>query len=203
MATGKDLRTIARGPAKSFDPEKVLDLAMKEFWTRGYSATSVSDLREVTGLGAKSLYDTYGGKRELFLAAIDRYGDTIIKDLFDDAIDRLPPLDAMKSIFRTLIKYHKAAPHNGCLLGVAAAEVENDAELAAAVNKHLSHVQKVLEETLSKLPRTASSPPPAELASFLMVLFQGANLVARVDGKTRNAATAVRAAEQLLDQCIE
>ena len=61
---------MTRGPAKSFDPDKVLDKVMLEFWKKGYAATSISDLREATGLGAKSLYDTYGGKRELFIASI-------------------------------------------------------------------------------------------------------------------------------------
>ena len=174
---------------------------MMEFWKRGYAATSVSDLRAATGLGAKSLYDTFGGKREIFLAAIDRYGETAVQRMFDDVADRLPPREAMVEIFRKLIKLHNRAPHQGCLLGVAAAGVEKDPELAAAVNQHLGHIRSVLERTLGGLPLNPSSPSAEELAAFLMVLFQGANLVGRVDDRTGHAESAVRAAARFLDQC--
>ncbi len=189
---------MVRGPSKSFDPDKVLDLAMLEFWKRGYAATSMSHLRQVTGLGAKSLYDTYGGKRELFLAALDRYGETQVKRLFDDVVGTLPAQEALEEIFRKLIHIHGRAPHIGCLLGVAAAQLEDDQELQYAINRQYTHIRDALESALTRLEFKPSAPSPVEMATFLLVLFQGSNLVGRVDIETAYARTAISTAQQLV-----
>ncbi|MCZ2114860.1 MAG: TetR/AcrR family transcriptional regulator [Anaerolineae bacterium] len=60
-------RTIA------FDETQALDRAMLLFWEQGYEATTVRDLTTATGLSTSSLYNTFGDKRELFLAALQHY----------------------------------------------------------------------------------------------------------------------------------
>lgn len=61
------------GRHKEFSREVVLDKAIDAFWSRGYEATSVQDLVDEMGINRGSLYDTFGDKHALFLAAIDRY----------------------------------------------------------------------------------------------------------------------------------
>jgi TetR/AcrR family transcriptional repressor of nem operon len=61
---------------KEFDPERALESAMELFWCRGYEATSVRDLLDEMGIGRGSMYDTFGDKRALFLAALDRFEET-------------------------------------------------------------------------------------------------------------------------------
>lgn len=61
------------GPYKIFEPEIVLDKALELFWSRGYSATSLNDLLAHMQISRQSLYDTFGDKHRLFLAALDRY----------------------------------------------------------------------------------------------------------------------------------
>ena len=58
---------------KEFDIDQVLDRATELFWTKGYEETSMRDLEEGLGVGRQSLYSTFGDKRDLFLAALDRY----------------------------------------------------------------------------------------------------------------------------------
>src|SRR5438094_9975113 len=58
---------------KSFLPEQVLDKAMGLFWKKGYEGTSIEDLVGGMGLGRGSLYDTFGDKHALYLAALSRY----------------------------------------------------------------------------------------------------------------------------------
>lgn len=58
---------------KEFDVDQVLDRATELFWTKGYEETSMRDLEEGLGVGRQSLYSTFGDKRDLFLAALDRY----------------------------------------------------------------------------------------------------------------------------------
>ena len=194
---------MSRGPAKSFDQEKVLDQAMVEFWKRGYAATPISGLRQVTGLGAKSLYDTFGGKREMFLACLERYGDTVVPRMFDGLVARYPPAEAVKRILRNLLRAGRKGPARGCLLGVAAAEIENDVELSEAIGKHLDRIQESLAGALAAAPLKQGAPAPAELASMLMTLLQGVHLISRVEGTERHARRAIRVAEKLVDDCVD
>ncbi len=60
---------------REFDIDIALDRAMEAFWEKGYEATSLDDLCEVTGLSRSSLYATFGSKRKLLLRSVDRYVD--------------------------------------------------------------------------------------------------------------------------------
>ena len=62
--------------AKKFDEKEVLSKAMNLFWKQGYSATSIQDLVSHLGINRASLYDTYGGKEQLFLSAFEQYRNT-------------------------------------------------------------------------------------------------------------------------------
>ncbi len=61
------------GRPREFDEDEVLERALGVFWEHGYAATSLTDLLEATGLAKGSLYKAFGDKRQLFLAALDRY----------------------------------------------------------------------------------------------------------------------------------
>ena len=58
---------------KSFDEEQVLQKAVELFWKKGYHATSMQDLVDYLGINRASLYDTFGGKKELFTQALTYY----------------------------------------------------------------------------------------------------------------------------------
>jgi TetR/AcrR family transcriptional repressor of nem operon len=58
---------------KEFDKDEALQKAMNVFWCRGFEATSMQDVVDAMGIKRQSLYDTFGGKHQLYLAALDRY----------------------------------------------------------------------------------------------------------------------------------
>jgi TetR/AcrR family transcriptional repressor of nem operon len=58
---------------KAFDRDEVLKAATAVFWAKGYEAASTDDLLQAMGISRQSLYDTYGGKRALYLEALARY----------------------------------------------------------------------------------------------------------------------------------
>ncbi|HEX5461762.1 MAG TPA: TetR/AcrR family transcriptional regulator [Steroidobacteraceae bacterium] len=62
-----------RGRPLAFQRDAALEQAMRLFWSRGYEATSVSDLTEAMGISPPSLYGTFGDKKRLFMEAVDRY----------------------------------------------------------------------------------------------------------------------------------
>ena len=72
----------------TFDRDEKLEEAMKLFWEQGYEATSVQDLVDHLGLNRSSLYNTFGGKHDLYLEALDRYrasGNQALKQYLREA----------------------------------------------------------------------------------------------------------------------
>lgn len=54
---------------RTFDERDVVARAGRAFAVSGYAGTSLDDLLSATGLARQSLYNAFGGKRELFLRA--------------------------------------------------------------------------------------------------------------------------------------
>ncbi|MBB6253782.1 TetR/AcrR family transcriptional regulator [Nitrospirillum iridis] len=60
---------------KEFDGETALAAAMALFAQHGFEGTSTEALLRAMGISRQSLYDTFGDKRQLYLAALRRYGE--------------------------------------------------------------------------------------------------------------------------------
>jgi AcrR family transcriptional regulator len=62
-----------RGRPREFDRDEALECAMRLFWSRGYEATSISDLTTAMRITPPALYGAFGDKKRLFLEAVERY----------------------------------------------------------------------------------------------------------------------------------
>src|SRR5712671_6446190 len=120
---------------RMFDETDVVAAARDEFWTRGYAATSVDDLTNVTGLGKGSLYGAFGDKHGLFLRALDDYITSAIDDV--RAQLRSPAYSAYDRLTRHIRGQARAVAadtsRRGCMMAKSAAElgaVDDDVERA-------------------------------------------------------------------------
>jgi len=50
-----------------------MENAMQVFWQIGHEATSISDIINATRLQRRSFYNAFGGKQELFVAALPKF----------------------------------------------------------------------------------------------------------------------------------
>jgi len=111
-----------RGRPKQFDPDCALDRAMMLFWERGYERTSLGDLLHAMGISRQSLYDTFGDKRTLYLAALDRYRARqqveSVGELFADE----PSLPAIHAVFDRLVSGAACGQRRPCMLGSSTLE---------------------------------------------------------------------------------
>lgn len=62
-----------RGRPREFDVDTAIDKAIGVFSERGYHATSVGDLTQAMELTQGSLYKAFKDKKEIYIAAVERY----------------------------------------------------------------------------------------------------------------------------------
>jgi TetR/AcrR family transcriptional regulator, copper-responsive repressor len=75
--TSKRDSTRPPGRPRQFNPEIALDRAVQLFWRMGYAAADTATLASEMGVTKPSMYGTFGSKEQLFLAALQRYADTV------------------------------------------------------------------------------------------------------------------------------
>lgn len=191
------------GPDKSFDPRTALERAMQVFWKRGYAAAGLAELLEAMGIGRKSLYDTFGSKRDLYLAALRHYSDTVIARICDGLADaRSSPRANLERVLGKLQRHHSTPGSQGCLLGVAMAQADgDDPELAAVLREHLGRLEDAFRTTLVAAQGAGEVPREVDArdqARALVALTQGLALFGRVTFPPAVARGAVRATLQAL-----
>lgn len=65
------------GRPRGFDKEAALMAAVEVFWEKGFDGASLDDLTGAMGINRPSLYNAFGDKRTLFLAALEAYGEKL------------------------------------------------------------------------------------------------------------------------------
>lgn len=111
-----------RGPERRRDPERtqreILDVATEEFAERGYSGARVDEIAARTRTTKRMIYYYFGGKEQLYVAALERaYAEIRAKDSELD-LDGLDPVTALRTIVRSTYDYHVMHPHFVRLVGV-------------------------------------------------------------------------------------
>lgn len=102
---------------KSFDVDEVLDKATRVFWSKGYEATSMSDLLDATGINKGSLYNTFKNKKTLFIMGLLKYDREHRRASLDELAAKSDPVAAIGLLFDGMIAECAADnDRKGCLL---------------------------------------------------------------------------------------
>ena len=101
---------------REFDTEALLDKASLAFLKDGLQLTSMRHLEDLTGVKQVSLYNAFGSKEGLFLAAFDRYTQRVAAAQKLHLDDR--GLDGIESFVKAIVSPDSPLPlaHFGCLI---------------------------------------------------------------------------------------
>lgn len=187
---------------KEFNREVALDRAMHLFWRRGYRATSLPDLLEAMRIGRQSLYDTFGDKRALFLAALDRYEAVVGAALVAPLDEPGPVRPAVRRVFDRVVEGSLRDGRRGCLMANATAELApGDREVADRTEASLRGVEDALCRALERARTTGELGPgesPRALARYLANALLGLRLTAKTTADRRVLEDAVRLTVSIL-----
>jgi AcrR family transcriptional regulator len=94
-------------PAKAerppYDPERVLDAAVRVFNQRGYDGSSMEDIARETGLSKSSIYHHVSSKEELLARALERAFSPLLNLLKEDGAREGRPRDRLRYIIHRAV----------------------------------------------------------------------------------------------------
>ncbi len=126
-----------RGRPRTFDPDEVLEKVIDVFWELGYDAADTETLSKRTGLTKPSLYNTFGPKEDLFVAAINHYRKTRFNTSLDAMTNAETPHDGISGYFAHLAQIVASPDHPpGCLMLSVAMPVKDRLPKVAELLEH-------------------------------------------------------------------
>ncbi len=181
---------------KEFETVGVLDKAIDVFLSKGYEATSVKDLVDATGLHPGSLYNSFGSKKQMFEAALERFYaiSPFNRVLLEDAV---PPRVTMERLFAGIVSpRRRPQTYDKCLITNAAAELgDSDPEITQRLHNYFQVMEDRLCRVIERGQKSGdfvTGKSARNHAQFLLSIIQGMSLLARL-GENRDRLKTVAA----------
>jgi len=185
--------TTRPGRPREFDRDDVLDAAVDVFWRQGFTGTSMRDLETTLGISQSSIYNSFGSKRELLEAALDRYEKRVHRELIAP-LERTGGVDAAVDFLDSLQRWITADGRSGCLIINLMAGESDDAEMARRTKSFRDGLRMALTEAFREEPGMTSEDATAH-AELILTTALGLNVAARGGAPDTELATMVSAAK--------
>jgi AcrR family transcriptional regulator len=167
---------------KEFDRETALDAAIAVFGEHGFEGTSTDTLLGAMGIARQSLYDTFGDKRALYLAALRRYNTHSIGRI----LGALAGGDLLEALERVIVENAMQCGVNGSLVCMGTAAIwefgQGDAEISAINESSGETLGAALERMFTdarKSGAVAREVEPRDAAALVSTLLMGLKAAAR------------------------
>jgi len=169
-----------------FDEEEVLRLSTELFWTRGYNATSMDELTRATGLSRSSIYNSFGGKHELFMRCLRYYLDDQQRQLHELAGKVKSVVPRITAAFEYAVEEILAdRMRKGCMMVNTTTEMVNqDKDIAAVAADNMERMEGIFSDWIKEGQAAGeidTAFKPQALARHLFNTYSGL----KVSGKTR------------------
>ncbi|MEU3742690.1 MULTISPECIES: TetR/AcrR family transcriptional regulator [unclassified Streptomyces] len=170
---------------REFDEDRVITAAMDTFWRHGYEGTSTRALCDSTGLGPSSLYNTFGGKRQLYLRALQRYYETSTAEQVELLRGEGTAKDRLRAMMVHAVDADlDEADGRGCFAINAAVEIAGlDPAVKDAVRRNFDRVEEELRTVVTTGKRAGELRSTADartVARRVQSTYYGLRVLARV-----------------------
>jgi AcrR family transcriptional regulator len=176
-----DVRPTKKRQQGEQSRELILDATERLMATRGYAATSISDIRKACGLPPSSIYWHFGSKEGVLAAVMDRGADR-----FFAAIPTSEDVEGQLAVLSTLQSQH---PEFLRLLYMLSLERSVDPAVAAVVRRVRDTAIGRFHDAITQL-LPADTPPSkadrivAELTAFAVAISDGVFFAAHFEPDT-------------------
>ena len=172
--------------------ERLVETALTVFNRDGYHAAGIDRILAEAGVAKMTLYNHFRSKDDLILAALRRR-DEGFRHWFARQVETRTqdPVERLYVLFDVLGEWFDATDFRGCVFINAAAEYGDRANpIHAAVAEH----KRLVEAYIAGLATAAGAQAPDRLARSLMLLVEGAIVLAHETGEGAKTAVDARRA---------
>jgi TetR/AcrR family transcriptional repressor of nem operon len=170
---------------REFNADIALNRAIELFWEHGYANTSMREMVKYTGVAHAGLYTAFGGKQDLFQAALEKYEERIFTYLFGGLESDRASVKDIKKLFNfiTSAKDDKYFKH-GCFIANTALEFgATSGPIHDILTRTFTRQVKAFENALSNAKEQGQISSKVDIpdtsASFT-VLFYGCSALTRM-----------------------
>jgi AcrR family transcriptional regulator len=183
---------------RQFDHDAVVDRAMMLFWRAGYAGTSIEDLEKATRLGRGSLYNAFGDKQGLFVAALERYATTVGRERVEPLSDP-DPYRAIKGFLEVLVaQMSDPRRPRGCLHTNTSLEFPDAPDaVERVIAERTGAIEGAINAALRRGQAQGVLDPAADtraLARFYLAVAKGITVLHKVNGDVSALRDIVRIA---------
>jgi TetR/AcrR family transcriptional repressor of nem operon len=169
---------------KSFDEDEAIGKAMKVFWEKGFEPASMADLIAGIGITRGSLYNAFGGKKQLFVKALLKYDKDNRRALLAELEAMDDPQRAIAALFDALVAETVAdTEKKGCFLVNTASELTaHDEDVNSIVRNGLREIQAFFRrsiEVAQARKQIRATLDPETTAKGLMAMVVGIRVLGR------------------------
>ena len=178
----------------------LIEKALETYYRGGFQAVGMDRLARETGISKTSMYKHFRTKEELILEVL-KLRDENFRNWFVRRIDELAdtPATQLLAIFDVLGEWFHEEGFLSCMFIRASSEYPNpDHPIHMSSAKH----KRLLLTYVIGLAEQAGIPDPGQLARQLMLLKEGAIVIAHLHGPEGVATNAKHAAEVLIKNAL-
>jgi TetR/AcrR family transcriptional repressor of nem operon len=175
---------VLMGRPRSFEESELLEEVMVAFWRQGYTATTYRGLEALSGVGIRSIANTFGEKDELYAKALSRYRHRVADNL--GVMFEHPSVDAIVTVFERVSSPAEDddARNAGCLMVNTVFEVDDPTEDIA---DEIAQYRDLWRSTFQRALEADRIVDPEARADFLVGALWGALSQIRLAGDTTAA----------------
>ncbi|WP_425405162.1 TetR/AcrR family transcriptional regulator [Hwanghaeella sp.] len=180
--------------------DQLIQRALSVFYKDGFHAVGMDKIAKETGVSKTAIYKHFRTKDDLILATLrlrdEQFRNWIIRRIEEIAED---PAERILASFDALKEWFLEPTYLGCMFIKASSEFqERDSSIHAICAEH----KRILERYLIDLAEKAGARNPDQLGAQILLLQEGAIVVAALMNPEKAVSDAKAAAATLLEQAL-
>lgn len=177
--------------------DELVQRALKTFYQGGFHAIGMDKLAKETGVSKTAIYKHFRSKEELILATL-RLRDEQFRNWMMRRVDELAkdPKDRLTAVFDALAEWFLEPDFKSCMFIKASSEYQ---DRTSPIHATSAEHKRLLLNYFTGLASEAGAKDPARLAQDLLLVKEGAIVLAHLFEPRQLAEDAKRTAERLIE----
>ncbi|SIR90356.1 TetR/AcrR family transcriptional regulator [Williamsia sterculiae] len=164
-------------PTTTSTRDRILGVAAELFYDKGVHAVGVNEIAATAHASKLSIYRYFPSKEILVESMLQAHSDRIHDWLQRETADAPEGVERVLALFDVLMGWFAEPGYRGCAVINTVTDTRADPAIAVIARRHLARYRALLSDMLEQ----TDVSDPAQTARQLLLLIEGASVVACID----------------------